>query len=448
MQALLLTTDIKTPSFDRRIFQQANILRKLGWSTVILAKSADNFPHLCIENGVVIISSPQGSFRIPIPNTNNPKSHISHFLFISLRTGWRIYKRFKLYRLITLLPKRIKNYLVRTIFKIQNSFSQNTFIEVGNTYKELELNDLGLSQPLTNTLLSGNLDLVISCDVTTAALGIHIANQTGAVLFFDSHEFYSEQNSIKHVQGEIESVEQAILKRADVSYFPNEMLAESVKQKYGLGIEIYHLSNAVDLEACESTPRSAKIDASISDELFTIVFYGWISPERNLENLLEGFARAERPDIALCIIGLGDTQIVSDAIRKFPKSNIRLIPPVESRILHSYLRDCDSIVIPYTAVDRNHEMAFPNKLGDAIELQVPVIADSSLRFISKLIDDYHIGLSADFGSAESTEFFFRGLELSQFPPNSDWENVKNQYGWRRQENEFLRFLDYTFRLPE
>jgi hypothetical protein len=438
--ALILTTDVINSNLDRRITQQAHLLKKSGWNVLVCGHSSSEGFSIRIENGVTFVGIPASFSKKLQQNLMTNPSRVYRLVFPAARIIWKIYKKIKLNKLVYKLPEAARHFFYLQTNKFRNRIIETDKFQLsGSMPKEVEPK-IDLSGSLKNFNFDGHYDLVIACDLTTSEIAIKVANKTGAVLFFDSHEFYSEQKAIEHVKLSLETMEKRIIERADISYFPNPMIARAVQEKYSLGIEINSFTNALNLEICTETIRSAKKDASIPDTQFTILFHGWLSSERNLSGVLEGFAAANRHDLHLLILGFGETSIVTKVTEKYPRANISLLEPVPSQLLPSYIRDINAILIPYEAIDLNHQLAFPNKLGDAIELGIPLIVNENMSFASRAISKYKIGVTANFSDSKSSKEFFLNFNVLKVASHEGFEEARKIYGWTTQESLFLKLI--------
>ena len=117
------------------------------------------------------------------------------------------------------------------------------------------------------------------------------------------------------------------------------------------------------------------------------------------------------------------------------KRQIHIYPHVSQNEMLNWVCNSDFVVIPNICMkDSFIESAYPNKLGDAIELGKPLILNQKFIFIKSLIDKYHFGL---YGDLESKSGMKNALKrVNNFSKKLDkrrWADLKKDHG--RYSNE-------------
>jgi hypothetical protein len=172
----------------------------------------------------------------------------------------------------------------------------------------------------------------------------------------------------------------------------------------------------------------------IDDSDTVILYHGGFFFDRNLDALLSGFQESTNENLHLVMMGYGDRDKVLGNILDLNDRRVHFLSAVPSSELLEYVIDADAIAIPYPAVDINTLNCFPNKLGDAIALKKPVIANSELIFLGNYIKKYDAGVSIDFSSSQQVVQSLNSLDLSKLKPN--WEAAEKDLGWSFHSQKF------------
>lgn len=457
-KALIFTNDVLTNTFDRRILLQADLLVESGFETTIVAVG-DYSGHIinAYQHGHEFILVPQDSI-----SKQAAKLAMRRMPFF---VRWPLALAYRAFRNIRLLPKtsrfskpvekliRMSAILLRRTlpsdwFYKMRSIWRNSFSENEVVPDHIALNPIAefYEKRFKDIRTDPEVDLVIACDATAAAPAIMHARKLGADLWFDAHEFYSEQSSLTSVEKNyIREIEKEILDRASRSYTVNPLLAEKMNSEFELTRKVDFLPNSplVKKDAGKSL-SSFRSELNLADNDLLLIYHGWIYKGRNLETLNQIFSLAEMKDVHLLIVGYGQLA------EFFPnlKENIHTLPTVSSADLVQKLDGINGILIPYDSnEDINTKYCFPNKVGDSIQTRIPIFANQSLMFLGMLIEKFNIGRTIDFANPKAAAASILSY-FDESHTNQNWSDCELAFGSTRFRSEFLSWIELDFHVSK
>lgn len=255
--------------------------------------------------------------------------------------------------------------------------------------------------------LEHQFDAVHVHDFPLLRVAARIARLRGVPLVYDSHEFYPVQSCFtKKQQRKFLAVERRHIRQCDHVITVNPYIARMMAHTHDIP-EPTVILNACTLSDVSARPRSAtardiaRQQYGLPPDAFIFVYQGWISPERNLESMIQAMTAV--PDGAiLLIIGYGaHVEVLKNAAQSLGVSDrIVFYGRVESEQLPAITRLCDVGIIPYSAVDEMHRYCSPNKLFEFIVAQIPIVA-ADLPYLRDVIDGHKIGWLCDTESPEA-----------------------------------------------
>ena len=457
-KALIFTNDVLTNTFDRRILFQADLLVECGFEITIVAVG-DYSGHTvnAYQHGHEFILVPQDS--ISKLAANLAKRKMPQFVRWTLALVYRALRNFGLLRkaprfgkLVEKLIRLSAMLLRRTLpsdwyFKIRDVW-RNSFSENEGVPDHVPLNPIAefYEQRFKDIHTDPQVDLVIACDATAAAPAIMHARKLGADIWFDAHEFYSEQSSLTSTEKNyIREIEKEILDQASRSYTVNPLLAEKMNSEFELTRKVQFLPNSplIKKDAGESL-SSFRSELNLADNDLLLIYHGWIYKGRNLETLNQIFSLPEMRDVHLLIVGYGQLA------EFFPnlKENIHTLPTVSSADLVEKLDGIDGILIPYDSnEDINTKYCFPNKVGDSIQTRIPIFANQSLVFLGMLIEKFNIGRSIDFANPKAAAASILSY-FDESHTNQNWSDCESAFGSTRFRSEFLSWIELDFHVSK
>ena len=415
--AVVLAPEEVTSTFDRRILQQISLLHEHGWNVFLLAHNSG------VREISVEINPTHTSLLIPRRGLIGLPVDASLAAKIGYAFGY--------------YADQIKKVALGKAQSLKSKFSFKGSSRPKVVSKKAFIYDKAL-----DVFNVKGVDLVLCCDLPAGEVAIELAQKNGAALWFDAHEHYSAQSSLSLMQREILAVqEQRIVSIADRSYTVTPQLAKIMSSKFGHDKSVGFLPNSLRVtEVTESGKLKKILGIPLSDKV--LLYHGGFFPDRNLDKLLEGFQKSSVANTHLVMMGYGDRDKLLGGILDINDKRVHFLSAVPSNELLAYVIDADAIVIPYPGVDVNTLNCFPNKLGDAIALQKPILINEELIFLNQYIDTYHAGISANFNDVRLISDAINSLNLEDLKPK--WLEIENDLGWTFHSKTFSNWLKHDF----
>jgi glycosyltransferase involved in cell wall biosynthesis len=281
-------------------------------------------------------------------------------------------------------------------------------------------------------------DLIIATDLASGIASLVLKQRNGSShLWYDAHEFGSEQAWIKRRPGftpELKNIELKIIQNSELfSCVSDELTSLMIKEAERLGPSVT-LPNIV-------LPEVVFDKTSINSQLTFLrelrksrklaMFHGVLSDIRGIDKFVEAFDIAGGDEWCLVLMGYFLENKTSQAVSK--SKNAHLISPVAAQYVLDIISEVDAVVMPYQIVDINTQYSFPNKLGDCLATQKKFIFNSGLDSISIIAERFGIGGAF---TLENTEVDTDSLSasLKQLDDlNPDWNAVEQSFGESRYE---------------
>lgn len=219
-------------------------------------------------------------------------------------------------------------------------------------------------------------DVVHCHDLPALPAGAWLARRWQVPLVFDAHEIY-------HAQASLPAVLRARLRRDEHALFPqcaavitvNEFIAAELQRMHGGPVPtVIHNSVEPPPEAAVLA-RAGRLRARLGGEGPILLFQGWLSGERNLDTLVRALPLVA-PPARLAIVGYGEHE---PALRRLADETgvadrVHFLGAIPSDELLAYTIDADVGLIPYLPIDLNHRLCSPNKFFEFVASGVPVLA--------------------------------------------------------------------------
>lgn len=259
--------------------------------------------------------------------------------------------------------------------------------------------------------LEHQFDAVHVHDYPMLRAGELVARERGVPLVYDSHEFYPVQSVFTPAQQRRHLArERRLVRLCEQVITVNPYLARMIAREHDIEEPMVLLNacpapepaNDRAVLAADPALRAARRrEFGVPVDAFTFLFQGWISPERNLEVMIEAVARVPAPAV-LVIVGYGDhrVQLEKLAVSLGVSDRVCFLGRIESDELRRLTPVCDVGLIPYAAVDEMHRYCSPNKLFEFVTAGLPVIAND-LPFLRDVIAGHDFGWLGDLQSCDA-----------------------------------------------
>jgi len=286
-------------------------------------------------------------------------------------------------------------------------------------------------------------DFIHCHDLNTLPAGAALRNRhsPGAAVVYDSHELFPYQTPERNVQRWWEEIERRYIAAADAVVTVNESVAHIISSAYGVDEPL------VLYNSCGAPRGAAGISQADFLEHFRapaggtrFLFQGSLGAERNLENLIEGFAAAGSGH-RLFLLGGGPAEgRLRRICRQRGAGNVHFGGWVGQDELLSFARFAHAGVIPYRDDGLlNNRYCTPNKLFEFLEAELPVCA-AELPEVRRIVKGSGVGEVYPMGTpgevAAAVRDFSRRLEAGAFSREA-LGKARCTYSWQRQAHALV-----------
>lgn len=293
-------------------------------------------------------------------------------------------------------------------------------------------------------------DIVYVADLPTLPIGYMLKETVGCQLIIDCHEWWYKQTILweKENKKKIELVdyyEKELYKKCDLRITVGKHLAKRMELYYGCCFDVIYSCMSQNM-ICSDEREYGFLQRKyhINEKNKVAIFQGGMSTFRNLDNL----ARATKylsDDAYLLLLTTGEYQEVFKKVLCEEGKPERVIWGgwIPQNELLKYTQNADVGIIPYTAVNDYAECFVPNKLMEYFEAKIPILFDDSIREISMVAGENHVGIGADLTNPE--EF---GKKLNSLLHNEEklrdlrrnYEQCKEKFTFLNQKRLFEEIL--------
>ncbi len=260
--------------------------------------------------------------------------------------------------------------------------------------------------------LAYRADIYHAHDLNNFEVAYRAAGRSGAQLVYDAHELFPEMANrwVRLRKRYWSRLEGRLLPRADLAITVNELIAEEMARRYKVKPLLVLLNCPDPPPTFDPAGRYNLIreQLSLSAETPIVLYQGWMSEGRGLENLVRS-APMLREGAAVVFMGYGEYQAALERLAaESGAGRVHFIPAVPQRDLLAYCASADVGVIPYQAVDLNNYYTSPNKLFDFIQAGLPIVA-SDLPYVRKVVVGDDLGVVAKLDRPEDYAAAINGV---------------------------------------
>jgi hypothetical protein len=253
--------------------------------------------------------------------------------------------------------------------------------------------------------------------------------QKKSLFWFDAHEIYSEQKWVENMGGinTLEKLENRAVKSSDFFSCVHESATTYLSNRAKRVGESFSISNATQKV---TLPKSKSHYENFD---YVIGFMGGLSELRGVFEFCEAALLDKNQLLRIVLFGWDpDPRLLKLASID---SRLEINKPVPTEQVLPQVAKFNCIVLPYPVIDLNTKLAFPNKLGDAIALEIPVIFNRELEEVSRLNALYTFGASFEVTSNidQMNKSIIEAINnVKKLHPN--WNKIENEIGYSQNLN--------------
>jgi glycosyltransferase involved in cell wall biosynthesis/SAM-dependent methyltransferase len=448
---------------DRRIIREALALTSRGWDPVVVAFNAGRVEKAYWEEGVSVVHIREDS-NVPLVKyylgEDSPaatpdfvNSRLGRWVWGKLiRAGrWARSREFVPASLGRRHLKWAALALASPILAVLSPYWLLKKRKAKRQAVKLEHHEVlkgyvrsQIAESAVATVMYYEPDLIVAHDLPMLAPAALAAEMLAAPLVYDSHELYTEIHTLSpEVSAKLKEMESDLIRLPKAVFTVNEFIAAELATAYDVP-EPRVLYNCTNLPQDWSPPYdNLRRELQLESNKKIVLFHGWFSSGRNLENLVEAFALLPNEYI-LVLLGFGDygAPLLKRAKAKGSAGKVFLLDAVPQTEVLYYVASSDLGVIPYAPIDRNSYFCSPNKLFDFLLCQVPVLGYDS-PFLSKTLTGQGVGVNRKLDTPQAfCEGILEALEPEKYASmKARLVEIGPRYDWMIEGEKFAEVIE-------
>jgi len=435
-EVIFVTHDQLSEQFDRRITDQAEIFLSNGWTVFVVCSSNQgaivkkgNLSLLGLKNQ--ISKNELTIFEQDLNRNNLEQNDTSVINPIELPRIQATLRSRVLIKVLRITPHRFN-----TIVKRNKVLSNIVWALTAQPKLPIPL----WLEQATKTYLQicdSKPDLIVACDLPAAIGVMPVAMKKGISWWFDAHEIFTEQIWVQN-QGELDrlrELEKRVLIECSFFSCVNYSAAKHMLSSAGIDRESIVITNALKLN--ERKQYFGRADR-IADKKLKLIFHGGLSKNRSLFDFISSLLLCNDSNWSIDLFGWDpDPRIM----KLLSDSRIKLHDPIITELIPELLHKFDCVVLPYKVIDVNTLYAMPNKLGDAVAMNLPVMYNVELVEVDNLNKDLKFGASFEYlGTPAQTASSMENALAKLRDLDTDWHKVDSVLGYQSNEIEINKLI--------
>ena len=292
------------------------------------------------------------------------------------------------------------------------------------------------NKTVTSTLLANPPHCLYCHDADTLAIGVRVANKTGARLVYDMHDLHHTWALMGRSRSLLRravawTMEQSALRRARRA---DLVVTSSGKRVNGVhnGFKEYLGGNGITSMVVENRPNVQRdVQKTLKKEGWTVAYLGRVRELESFEWLIKAIEHMppnQRPDLKVA----GDG-VAADAVHHLLLTeasrlgiNLQLSAGFEEHDLPELIADVDVMYAMYEPQRGNIlQGALPVKMFDAASFGVPTVVNADC-LMGEICKEEDLGLPAAWGDAESISAALLSLRGTIVEPSDQGLNQQKK----------------------
>ncbi len=280
------------------------------------------------------------------------------------------------------------------------------------------------------TEVSGRkFDVVHAHDFNVLRLAAELAEDAGAQLVYDAHEWWSGRERhgrpapLERARGR--RAEQRIVARAAAVLTVSDGIARRLERWRGAPVAVVR-NTFPALDRSAATPV-----ADLPERPCGAVYAGRIGAARDIETLLAAAAELGLPAV---LVGKADREFLPRL--RFSAGSVRIEPARPVDEVDEVLRRAGISVVTLTDSCENHRLALPNKVFHAVRAGVPVAA-ADLPELRRLVTEHGLGALYRPGDAASLRAALEQVIWNYPEFCARVAQARGELSWERDANALI-----------
>ncbi len=267
------------------------------------------------------------------------------------------------------------------------------------------------------------IDIIHACDLDTALAARIIAKKYKKKMIYDIYDYYVECHNLGFLKRIVEKIDINIINKSDAVLICTENRREQIAKANPKRVEIIH--NSPKIDPCKDQTKNKKIN---------IGYFGILQDDRLLIEISKEIK--ENKDLVLHIGGFGKYSDYFEDLSKKYKNIIYYGTLKYSEVLENE-KKCDVLFATYNPAIANHKYSAPNKVYEAMALNLPIIVCKDTG-IDELVIGEKIGCSIEYDSKAFIEMV-KQIDKTNFKEN--YKVFLKKYSWNVMEKKLLEIIN-------
>jgi len=240
-------------------------------------------------------------------------------------------------------------------------------------------------------------DIYHAHDLNTLPVAYWAVRRYGGKLLYDSHELYTERNTLKPMnrihKSLVSSIENFLVRRCNAIITVSESIATELAKRYRIP-HPYVIINAPSLAktSINTAVQSLRKSLDISDQYKILLYSGGLTFGRGLAKTIESLQYL--PSCYFVMMGYGSEDYVKYlrelAIKHNVVSRIAFFGPVAPQEVITFVSTADLGIAAIENTCLSYYYCSPNKLFEYIAAGIPVVA-SDFPELRRIVEEFKVG---------------------------------------------------------
>ena len=268
------------------------------------------------------------------------------------------------------------------------------------------------------------IDVIHACDLDTAIVGQYIANKYKKKLIYDIYDYYTECHNFGFLKSFVEKIDINIINKADVVLLCTEKRRNQINKANPKKVEIIH-----------NSPKAFEIEHQADDSGKIIVgYFGILQDDRLLIEISKEIIKEK--EIILHIGGFGKYEEYFENLAK-EHTNIVYYGALKYAEVLQKESKCNILFATYNPSVPNHRYSAPNKVYEAMALNLPVIVCKNTG-IDELVINEKIGYAIDY---DAKDFIKAIKKINSIDFSNNKAIFEKKYSWNVMESKLLKIIN-------
>lgn len=291
------------------------------------------------------------------------------------------------------------------------------------------------------SLVAWRPDVVHAHDLNTLPAAAAAARRLDVPLVYDSHELWRHRNrhgESRPVAGLVEAcLERWCIRRCAAVITVSDSIADWLTRTYRLTAPVTVLRNVPSARRATTAPDLRSM-AGLSTER-VLLYTGRLTSSRGIEETLAALPLLD-PDVHYVLLGYGSPDFVGSVLRLADRHGVRdrvhHVGAVASEQVTAVAGGADVAVLAARETCLSYRYCLPNKLFEAIQAHVPVVA-SALPDMAALVHAYAVGETVAPGDVAELAATLRTVLGRPEAYASGLESAAADLSWEREEQRLI-----------